>query len=344
MKRYCILLLITLLCFCSCNQKIQQAETIEHDSITEFFKKFYVGCNDYYVQKANANQEATSKSYYQYLNDKFISFLKDFCCDDIIAQSYHTDLDIYGQSEIDTLNDSIFDSLYVEKVKGEKDVNTVHLQIDPLHIQRLYTLTKQNGKMKIYAIGKRKHPMAFHNDTLRIERCPQNCKGFYQWHRVAVSNYYMVADSLILSKDYRVAVLTPYFEREAEKQDEFVYSDRLLLIEYKNQKLVYDNVISDEDYVGGWSPYEMLVKPSKDTSDFLGLCDFILTYCAGNGYKVYYSIGIKMIGDRPYVTGIKWEEHDSGLLFHKQTMQVYDGKEMPLSTYSRWMPWELQQE
>ena len=104
MKRYCILLLITLLCFCSCNQKIQQAETIEHDSITEFFKKFYVGCNDYYVQKANANQEATSKSYYQYLNDKFISFLKDFCCDDIIAQSYHTDLDIYGQSEIDTLN------------------------------------------------------------------------------------------------------------------------------------------------------------------------------------------------------------------------------------------------
>lgn len=186
--------------------------------------------------------------------------------------------------------------------------------------------------------------MAFHNDTLRIERCPQNCKGFYQWHGVAVSNYYMVADSLILSKDYRVAVLTPYFEREAEKQDEFVYSDRLLLIEYKNQKLVYDNVISDEDYVGGWSPYEMLVKPSKDTSDFLGLCDFILTYCAGNGYKVYYSIGIKMIGDRPYVTGIKWEEHDSGLLFHKQTMQVYDGKEMPLSTYSRWMPWELQQE
>ena len=88
----------------------------------------------------------------------------------------------------------------------------------------------------------------------------------------------------------------------------------------------------------------MLVKPSKDTSDFLGLCDFILTYCAGNGHKVSYSIGIKMIGDRPYVTGIKWEEHDSGLLFHKQTMQVYDGKEMPLSTYSRWMPWELQQE
>lgn len=139
MKRYCILLLITLLCFCSCNQKIQQAETIEHDSITEFFKKFYVGCNDYYVQKANANQEATSKSYYQYLNDKFISFLKDFCCDDIIAQSYHTDLDIYGQSEIDTLNDSIFDSLYVEKVKGEKDVYTVHLQIaPPTHTKIIY--------------------------------------------------------------------------------------------------------------------------------------------------------------------------------------------------------------
>ena len=44
------------------------------------------------------------------------------------------------------------------------------------------------------------------------------------------------------------------------------------------------------------------------------------------------------------VTGIKWEEHDSGLLFRKQIVQEYDGKQMPLSSYSRCMPQELSQE
>lgn len=54
--------------------------------------------------------------------------------------------------------------------------------------------------------------------------------------------------------------------------------------------------------------------------------------------------GIKMIEGKAYVTGIKWEEHDSGLLFRKQIVQEYDGKQMPLSSYSRCMPWELSQE
>lgn len=56
---------------------------------------------------------------------------------------------------------------------NEKNAYIVHLQMDTAHIQRLYTLAKQDGKMKIYAIGKRKHPMIFRNDTLRIARLPQ---------------------------------------------------------------------------------------------------------------------------------------------------------------------------
>ena len=56
------------------------------------------------------------------------------------------------------------------------------------------------------------------------------------------------------------------------------------------------------------------------------------------------TIGIKMIEGKAYVTGIKWEEHDSGLSFRKQIVQEYDGKQMPLSSYSRCMPWELSQE
>lgn len=54
--------------------------------------------------------------------------------------------------------------------------------------------------------------------------------------------------------------------------------------------------------------------------------------------------GIKMIEGKAYVTGIKWEEHDSGLSFRKQIVQEYDDKQMPLSSYSRCMPWELSQE
>ena len=62
------------------------------------------------------------------------------------------------------------------------------------------------------------------------------------------------------------------------------------------------------------------------------------------GHPIYYTIGIKMIEGKAYVTGIKWEEHDSGLSFRKQIVQEYDGKQMPLSSYSRCMPWELSQE
>ena len=81
----------------------------------------------------------------------------------------------------------------------------------------------------------------------------------------------------------------------------------------------------------------MLVKPWEDkTTDFVERSDFILSYGDGNGYKIYYTIGIKMIEGKAYVTGIKWEEHDSGLSFRKQIVgkkQEYDGKQMPLSSY-----------
>ena len=168
MKRDSIFLLILLLSLCCCSQKNQQAETVKNDSITEFFRNFYTGCNEYFVQSDKADRDNKSDSYRLYLNDKFISFLKDFCYDDIVAEAYNYDLDIYGRDGIDSLNDSNLQSLHVEKMANEKNAYIVHLQMDTIHIQKLYTLAKQDGKMKIYAIGKRKHPMIFRNDTLRI--------------------------------------------------------------------------------------------------------------------------------------------------------------------------------
>ncbi len=344
MKRYCILLLITLSCLCSCSQRTQSAEASQNDSITKFFKNFYVGYNDYCSRRANADLAQKNKFYYQAMADDFSSFLKGYCCDDITAEVYmNNNIDIYGQDDINVLNDSIFNSLYVDKVKGEKNVYMAHLQIDTMHIQRLYTLVKHKGKMKIYAIGKRKHPMIFRNDTLQIEDCPNNRKGFYLWHGVTISNYYAVTDSLTLNKNYRVAILTPYFECTTDEPS--IYSDRLLLIVYKNLRMVYNNVISNKENLEGWQPYETLVKPTEEKAgDLFGYCDFILSFGAGNGYKVYYTIGIKMTNGKPYVTGIKWEEHDSGLFYRKQIMQRYDDDQIPLSSYSRWMPWELSQE
>lgn len=344
MKRYTIknsiLLLTVVLAFCGCNQRNISAEASERDSITEFFKNFYAGCNDYYVQEAN--HEAKNKSYYQSRLDDFVHFLKGFCCDDIIAEAYRKDLDIYGQYGTDILRDSAFHSLHIEKVKYDRNVYTVHLQIDTLHIQNLYTLIKQNGKTKIYAIGKRKHPIAFCNDTLWIENSLQRFDAFNHWHGTTISSNYRVVDSLTIDKDYRVAILEPFFIPETDRYEPQIYSDRLLLVAYKNRRMVYDNIISNEEDSGGWRPYESLAKPSEE--DFLGHCDFILSYCAGMGYKIYYTIGIKMTEGKPYVTGIRWEEHDSGLSFRKQITQEYDNKEMPLSSYSRCMPWELSQE
>lgn len=50
MVKKIILLLVVILPLCGCNQKVQGTETSENDSIAEFFRKFYVGCNDYYAQ------------------------------------------------------------------------------------------------------------------------------------------------------------------------------------------------------------------------------------------------------------------------------------------------------
>lgn len=65
--------------------------------------------------------------------------------------------------------------------------------------------------MKISAIGKRKLPMVFCNDTLWIKDCPQCIDEFNKWHGVAISNNYDVVDSLKLAKDFRVAILSPNF-------------------------------------------------------------------------------------------------------------------------------------
>ena len=121
MKRDSIFLLILLLSLCCCSQKKQQAETVKNDSITEFFRNFYTGCNEYFVQRDKADRDNKSDSYRLYLNDKFISFLKDFCYDDIVAEAYNYDLDIYGRDGIDSLNDSNLQSLHVEKMANEKN-------------------------------------------------------------------------------------------------------------------------------------------------------------------------------------------------------------------------------
>ena len=115
MVKKIILLLVVILPLCGCNQKVQCTETSENDSIAEFFRKFYVGCNDYYAQRVNVD-DSKGKAYCQALQDDFVSFLKNFCCDDIVADVNRMNFDIYG-CDIDTLNDSVFGSLYVEKKK-----------------------------------------------------------------------------------------------------------------------------------------------------------------------------------------------------------------------------------
>ena len=79
--------------------------------------------------KVLMSMPSKGKAYCQALQDDFVSFLKNFCCDDIVADVNRMNFDIYG-CDIDTLNDSVFGSLYVEKMKYDKNVYIVHLQTD----------------------------------------------------------------------------------------------------------------------------------------------------------------------------------------------------------------------
>ena len=45
---------------------------------------------------------------------------------------------------------------------------------------------------------------------------------------------------------------------------------------------------------------------------FLSAAIFSSSYSAGMGYKIYYTLGVKAIENELYLTGYKWEEHDSG--------------------------------
>ena len=59
-----------------------------------------------------------------------IKLPEKFRCDDIVADVNRMNFDIYG-CDIDTLNDSVFGSLYVEKMKYDKNVYIVHLKQIP---------------------------------------------------------------------------------------------------------------------------------------------------------------------------------------------------------------------
>lgn len=138
MVKKIILLLVVILPLCGCNQKVQGTETSENDSIAEFFRKFYVGCNDYYVQRVNVD-DSKGKAYCQALQDDFVSFLKNFCCDDIVADVNRMNFDIYG-CDIDTLNDSASANRFPTYSKtiytyqtGWKNENLCHWQTQTSH-------------------------------------------------------------------------------------------------------------------------------------------------------------------------------------------------------------------
>jgi len=80
-----------------------------------------------------------------------------------------------------------------------------------------------------------------------------------------------------------------------------IYTDRLLIIEYKNKRWVYANIIRNTE--GDAQPEHEDLSVGKE-----GL---ILSYEAGQGYKYSYNMLIAMFLGQPCLMNLLVEEHNA---------------------------------
>lgn len=160
-----IFLLIAALLLCGCRHQKSPAFAAsrhsEDDSIAAFFKDFYAGYDTLYHRYV-AYDISTDERLHRARQLEF--FLMEYCHDDIIDE-YHSVEDLLEESCL--LDSEMLTSMRVEKVAGERNMYTVNLQRDTIHIKTDYTLIRKDGKLKIYAIGR--HPIMFGCDTQTIE-------------------------------------------------------------------------------------------------------------------------------------------------------------------------------
>lgn len=170
--------------------------------------------------------------------------------------------------------------------------------------------------------------------------------NYNNFHGCAISNAYAIIDSCYMEigddkviDTYNLAILSP---DSITSEGRRLLGDRLLLVVKNGKPICYDNVISNQPaiYDNSIMPScEKFFIPSEEDNDgnFNNFCDFELEYWGGQGKKVGWSIGIKVIEGSFYVGGLLWWEHNSSLTHQKKMIFEYDDKEFPLEKFERSM-------
>ena len=175
--------------------------------------------------------------------------------------------------------------------------------------------------------------MNFQNDTIQLRiSVPKDNKGYYRWRGFTISNFYVKCSEATF-QGMSAAILSPVtMIAGADSNTGSVYTDRLLIIEYKGKRWVYANVIRNTECEDSFG-FEDLRAGEEGLE---------LSYMAGQGYKYYYNILIAMSFGQPCLMNLDVEEHNSTAQYqatHQYDFIASDEADCyPLYSYRRHFP------
>jgi hypothetical protein len=185
---------------------------------------------------------------------------------------------------------------------------------------------------------KEKHPTSLLSDTIKPKidytfktNCSDQFKGYFFRFGFWISNYYTVCDYKGLNGD-TVAVLSPKIltpeASSCRNQNEKLVNSRLLLVNRKNMKSVFEKAI-ENDIGAGTCGGEFVEMTSNG---------FILSREVGQGCKFNYSINIKYLHNDFYITNITLEAHCPADTIPNKINIKFNSYELKLSDYNRSLP------
>ena len=177
------------------------------------------------------------------------------------------------------------------------------------------------------------HLMTFQNDTIQLRiSASKHYKGYYQWRGFTISNFYVKCSEATFRGMYAVILSPVTMIAGADSNTDSVYTDRLLIIEYKGKRWVYANVIRNTECEDSFG-FEDLRAGEEGLE---------LSYMAGQGYKYYYNILIAMSFGQPCLMNLDVEEHNSTAQYqatHQYDFTASDEADCyPLYSYRRHFP------
>jgi hypothetical protein len=182
------------------------------------------------------------------------------------------------------------------------------------------------------------HSDASQTDTIKPKidytfktTCSDQFKGYFFRFGFWISNYYTICDFKGLNGD-TVAVLSPKIltpeASSCRNQSEKLVNSRLLLINRKNKKLVFENVIENEIGAGtcGGEFIEMTAS------------GFLMSKETGQGCKFSYEINVKYLKSDFYITNITLGSHCPADTIPNKIIIKFNAYELKLSDYNRSLP------